>query len=226
MSSSENVSPSLTQPSPTNSDLLRELADLTQELLRRTRGTKLFRYRPYPKQREFHAAGARHRERLLMAANQVGKTLAGACEAAYPDWWEGKRWERPVKGWAGSESTELTRDGVQRMLVGPPKIEAEWGTGLIPKHSRAGALLAEALAQPGSSSAQAIEAVPATSPRIEIARVKSVDPMATNFRLSDRRVGLIEGFYLSDSRAIGGTWELPNFIEPAPDTFEARYGQW
>jgi phage terminase large subunit-like protein len=73
-----------------------------------------------------------------MAANQVGKTLAGAAEAAfhltgrYPDWWQGKRWERPVKGWAGSESGELTRDGVQRMLVGPPKIEAEWGTGLIP----------------------------------------------------------------------------------------------
>ena len=66
----------------------------------------------------------------------------------------------------------------------------------------------------------------ATSPRIEIARTKRVDPMATNFRLNDRRVGLIEGFYLSDSRAIGGTWELPNFIEPAPDTFEARYGQW
>jgi hypothetical protein len=41
-----------------------------------------------------------HRERLLMAANQVGKTLAGAAEAAfhltgrYPDWWEGRRWER------------------------------------------------------------------------------------------------------------------------------------
>ena len=118
--------------------MLRELADLTQELHRRVQGTKLFRYRPYPKQREFHAAGAVHRERLLMAANQVGKTLAGACEAAfhltglYPDWWEGKRWKRPVKGWAGSESTELTRDGVQRMLIGPPKIEAEWGTGLIP----------------------------------------------------------------------------------------------
>jgi hypothetical protein len=27
---------------------------------------------------KFHAAGAVHRERLLMAANQVGKTLAGA----------------------------------------------------------------------------------------------------------------------------------------------------
>ena len=46
--------------------------------------------------------------------------------------------------------------------------------------------------------------------------------MATNFRLNDRRVGLIEGFYLSDSRGIGSTWEVPNYV----DTFEARYGQW
>ena len=119
-------------------ELLRERVELTAQLHRLTRSTKLYRYRPYAKQREFHAAGAIHRERLLMAANQVGKTLAGAAEAAfhltgrYPDWWQGKRWERPVKGWAGSESSELTRDGVQRMLVGPPKIEAEWGTGLIP----------------------------------------------------------------------------------------------
>ena len=97
------------QPSPTRLELLREELELSEELLRRARATKLFRYRPYAKQLEFHAAGALHRERLLMAANQVGKTLAGAAEAAfhltgrYPDWWQGKRWERPVKGWAGSE---------------------------------------------------------------------------------------------------------------------------
>ena len=120
-------------------ELLRERVELTAQLHRLTRSTKLYRYRPYAKQREFHAAGAIHRERLLMAANQVGKTLAGAAEAAfhltgrYPDWWQGKRWERPVKGWAGSESSELTRDGVQRMLVGPPKIEAEWGHGADPR---------------------------------------------------------------------------------------------
>src|SRR6516165_1724890 len=83
MSSSETELPNSTQPSPTNSDLLRELATLKSELHRRTRGTKLFRYQPYAKQREFHAAGLVHRERLLMAANQVGKTLAGACEAAF-----------------------------------------------------------------------------------------------------------------------------------------------
>src|SRR6185437_13083066 len=43
---------------------------------------KLAHYRPYPKQVAFHGAGAKHRERLLMAANQSGKTLAGGFECA------------------------------------------------------------------------------------------------------------------------------------------------
>jgi phage terminase large subunit-like protein len=73
-----------------------------------------------------------------MAANQVGKTYCGAAEAAYhltgryPDWWQGRRWDRPVRAWAGSQSAEVTRDGLQKLLVGPPKRESEWGTGLIP----------------------------------------------------------------------------------------------
>ena len=79
------------------------LARLQAESERRQSRTKLLRYKPYPKQAEFHAAGAMHRERLLMAGNQLGKTLAGAAEAAfhltglYPDWWEGRRWDRPVR---------------------------------------------------------------------------------------------------------------------------------
>ena len=79
-----------------------------------------------------------HRERLLMAGNQLGKTYSGAAEAAihltgkYPDWWEGRRWDRPVRAWAGSETGEVTRDGVQRLLIGEPKDETQWGTGLIP----------------------------------------------------------------------------------------------
>ncbi len=76
-----------------------------------------------------------------MAGNQLGKTLAGAAEAAmhltgnYPDWWEGKRFEHPIVMLAGSESYELTRDGVQRLMVGPPMNEEDWGTGYIPKAS-------------------------------------------------------------------------------------------
>jgi phage terminase large subunit-like protein len=102
------------------------------------RRTRLVRYQPYPKQAAFHALSATNRERLLLGANQSGKTLCGAAETAihltgrYPDWWEGRRWARPIRAWAGSETAEVTRDGVQRLLVGEPKDESQWGTGYIP----------------------------------------------------------------------------------------------
>ena len=73
-----------------------------------------------------------------MAGNQLGKTLAGAAEwsmhltGRYPDWWTGYRYQGPIQILAGSESYELTRDGVQRLLVGPPEQEENWGTGFIP----------------------------------------------------------------------------------------------
>ena len=116
-----------------------ELISLLEEKDRRYRSNILKRYSPYAKQIEFHDAGSSFRERLFMAGNQLGKTLGGAAEAAmhltgrYPSWWEGKRFDKPVTMLAGSESYELTRDGVQRLLVGPPMIEEEWGTGYIPK---------------------------------------------------------------------------------------------
>lgn len=73
-----------------------------------------------------------------MAGNQLGKTYCGAAETAfhltglYPDWWQGRRFERPVRFWAGSKTGEVTRDGVQRLLIGEPKDESRWGTGMIP----------------------------------------------------------------------------------------------
>lgn len=73
-----------------------------------------------------------------MAGNQLGKTVAGAAEMAmhltgrYPEWWTGHRFTKPITALAGSESYELTRDGVQRLLIGPPANEEEWGTGYIP----------------------------------------------------------------------------------------------
>lgn len=100
---------------------------------------RLTSYVPYAKQRAFHAAGSRFRERMLMAGNQVGKTLCAAFETAmhltgrYPTWWQGVRFDRPVRWIAGSESAELTRKGVQRLLLGPPEDEKQWGTGAIPK---------------------------------------------------------------------------------------------
>lgn len=92
-------------------------------------------YRPYNKQCEFHNAGGLFRERLFRAGNQQGKTLSSANEIAihltgrYPDWWKGKRWNRPVNGWALGVSMESTRDTIQRLVMGRP---GEWGTGTIP----------------------------------------------------------------------------------------------
>jgi phage terminase large subunit-like protein len=112
------------------------LSALQSEKQRRLTEDRLKYYDPYPKQLEFHAAGAAHRERLLMAGNQLGKTLAGGFEAAihatgrYPQWWQGKRFDRPTIGWACGVTGEVVRDTVQRVLVGRP---GQTGTGAIPK---------------------------------------------------------------------------------------------
>jgi phage terminase large subunit-like protein len=126
------------EPSPVSSAFKSELVSLLEERAKRARRNRLKTYRPYTKQREFHGAGADHRERLLMAGNQLGKTYSGAAEVAYhltglyPDWWEGRRFDKPTRWWAGSKTGEVTRDGVQRLLVGEPKDEAKWGEGFIP----------------------------------------------------------------------------------------------
>lgn len=96
---------------------------------------RLDTYAPYAKQREFHAEGARRRERLFMAGNQLGKSLSGAAEMAihltgrYPEWWQGRRFTKPVVAWASGVTGESVRDTVQRLLVGRP---GAYGTGFIP----------------------------------------------------------------------------------------------
>lgn len=118
--------------------MLRERAELAAEISRRQRTSRLRFYRPYAKQREFHAAGEQFRERLLMAANRFGKTQCGAAEmayhltGAYPDWWAGKRFDRAVRAWAAGVTNESTRDVVQDKLIGPPARREEWGTAMIP----------------------------------------------------------------------------------------------
>ena len=59
-----------------------ELIAIEDERSRRAARRRLWRYMPYPKQMEFHAAGATDRERLLMAGNQLGKTLSAGFEVA------------------------------------------------------------------------------------------------------------------------------------------------
>jgi len=130
----------LEQFSPENLALLSDeeldqLCRTMDALVRDDKKRELERYDPYPKQLEFHNAGKTHRERLFMAGNQLGKTLGGSMEVAmhltgrYPDWFEGKRFEAPIRAWAAGVTGESTRDNPQRLLLGPV---GDWGTGSIP----------------------------------------------------------------------------------------------
>ena len=99
---------------------------------------KIFQHDPYPWQHEFHRMGRSHFERLLMAANAVGKTLTGGYETAihatglYPDDWDGIRFDHPTLIWVGSISNETQREYTQPMLLGPDLAEG-LGLGFIPK---------------------------------------------------------------------------------------------
>jgi len=114
----------------------------TLALRRRTRAIDFFN--PYPKQEQFFAAGATHRERLLMAGNQQGKSYAGAYETAchltgeYPDWWKGRRFSHAPRGWAAGESGSVVRNVSQAKLCGQPGIDSAFGTGFIPRAAFAG----------------------------------------------------------------------------------------
>lgn len=111
------------------------LKDLEEYEKLKTEWALMF-YRPYPKQVEFHAAGQKYRERALIAGNQLGKTLGAGSEVGihatgmYPDWWTGKRFSKPVRGWVSGVTGESTRDNPQRILLG--SVGAQ-GSGTIPK---------------------------------------------------------------------------------------------
>ncbi len=116
-----------------------------QELERRKSQRKLLSYFPetgplrrelYHKHQEFFAAGPDYRERLMLAANRVGKTESvGGYELTlhltgwYPDWWIGRRFDGPVRCWAAGDTSKTVREILQQKLLGPI---GSWGTGLIP----------------------------------------------------------------------------------------------
>jgi phage terminase large subunit-like protein len=93
------------------------------------------RFQPTPKQRELMRLGAEFRRRAIFAGNRCGKTVAGCAElvyhltGVYPDWWEGHRFDKPIKAWCASTTKEKTIGGLQEMLMGRPD---GIGTGFMP----------------------------------------------------------------------------------------------
>lgn len=103
-----------------------ELIQLIEEQQRRTEAAndKLADFSAYPWQRKFWAAGATNYQRLLMAANQVGKSDCGAVETAYhltglyPDDWPGVKFAKPPLVWAFGLSSETIKSNGQFKLFG------------------------------------------------------------------------------------------------------------
>lgn len=91
----------------------------------------------YKKHIAFFDAGLEHRERLLIAANRIGKTDAGCIETTfhttglYPHWWKGRRFDEPVNFWASGDTGKTVRDIIQAKLLGPP---GAIGSGFIPAY--------------------------------------------------------------------------------------------
>ena len=80
----------------------------------------------YAKHLSFFRAGKEHRERLMLAGNRSGKSTVGAYELTChltgqypPAWWEGRRFDKPIKAWACGESGKKVREVVQEKLFGP-----------------------------------------------------------------------------------------------------------
>ena len=119
-----------------DNETLAQAIKIAKELERRKATNRIDDYDPYDYQKKFHNTLAQ--QRLLMAGNRVGKSFCGAMEVAYhatgkyPSWWAGKRFNRPVRCWAGGVSNETTRDVCQKELVGQPDDPTAKGTGSIP----------------------------------------------------------------------------------------------
>ena len=89
----------------------------------------------YEPQLRFFTAGAKHHQRLIRGGNQTGKSFCCAFEAGlhmtgqYPKWWNGKRFNKPTRGWVIGPERTLVRDGPQKKLTA---MQGEFGTGTIP----------------------------------------------------------------------------------------------
>lgn len=138
-----------------------------------------------PKHKAFFDAGAVHNERFFCAGNRVGKSVAGAYETAchltglYPDWWEGRRFDHPINAWACGKTGKVTRDTVQKELLGA----GEMGMGMIPKN-----LIHKMWAKPGTAKAVDILQVVHTSGGISSLTFKSYEEKVTSFYGDARHV--------------------------------------
>lgn len=101
----------------------------------------------YPKHMKFFKAGTEFKERAALGGNRSGKTYLVHTELAYhltgkyPEWWEGRRFQKPIKAWCICATNDLVRDVSQELLLGK---KHDLGSGFLPRGS-----IVETRAKPG-----------------------------------------------------------------------------
>lgn len=186
-----------TTDAPDLDALLRERVEIAQELKRRQEHNAIDTLYPdegplrrelYTKHLQFFAAGTEYQERCMMAANRVGKTFGvGGYETTlhltgeYPDWWEGRRFDHPVDAWVAGETSETTRDIVQKALMGD---QGALGTGLI----RSDLIIGEPTKRSGVSGAMDTARISHVSGGTSILGFKSYDQGRSKFQGTAKHV--------------------------------------
>jgi hypothetical protein len=91
----------------------------------------------YPHHLEAFEMTATYRTICGTGGNRSGKSfwldflIAVVATGLYPDWWKGRRYDRPLKIWVIAHTAEQTRDLFQFRLFGNPVMRTP---GLIPAH--------------------------------------------------------------------------------------------
>ena len=96
-------------------------------------------FRPFEHQRRFFTTKTDRRG--ILAANRIGKTVSTCYETAmhltgrYPEWWQGRRWDKPVTVMVAGEGWSQVALVLQNELLGTPdvKLIENLGTGAIPR---------------------------------------------------------------------------------------------
>ena len=134
----------LSNPATTEEDK-QELYFLVKDRNEHRKYNALEYFQPHDWQKDFFNAGRNHRYRYLTCCNRGGKTLSASMEVAahltgrYPDWWRGKRFNKPIKMWAVGNTTSQVTDILQAILMGTNTVKgdltqnANFGTGTIPR---------------------------------------------------------------------------------------------
>ena len=113
------------------------LLELLKEQKERVKFNKKDHFDLYEWQKGLANATDEANQVLAMCANQIGKSTSGAYITAchltgiYPDWWEGKKFDKPIYCWAAGVSNDTTRDILQTELFGLAESESDWGTGMV-----------------------------------------------------------------------------------------------